>query len=242
MQILIRRDYDDLSEQAARIVAEAVRAKPQLTLCLPTGSTPKGMYRLLIRMLRERRIDFSRVSFFILDEYVGLRPDHPNSFRAYLWREFLNYVNVRKANVYMADENYEITIRRLGGIDLLISGIGVNGHIAFNEPGSAFDSRTRIVELAESTLATMAPSFAPDELPRHAITMGLGTILEARRIVLLASGSTKAGILARMLNEDITPDVPASALRLHSNVTVIADESAAEMYRVSQQQQEKISR
>src|SRR3954469_1970710 len=186
MQISIRRDYDDLSEHAARIVAEAVRAKPQLTLCLPTGNTPKGMYRLLIRMLRERRIDFSRVSFFNLDEYVGLRADHPNSFRAYLWREFLNYVNVRRANVYPADENYEITIRRLGGIDLLISGIGLNGHIDFNEPGSPFESRTRIVELADSTLSSIGPSFAPDELPRHAITMGLGTILEAHRILLLA--------------------------------------------------------
>jgi glucosamine-6-phosphate deaminase len=238
MQILIRRDYDDLSEQAARIVAEAVRAKPQLTLCLPTGSTPKGMYRLLIRMLRERRIDFSRVSFFNLDEYVGLRPDHPNSFRAYLWKEFLNYINVRKANVYMADENYETTIRRLGGIDLLISGIGLNGHIAFNEPGSPFDSRTRIVELADSTLATMTPFFTPNEMPRHAITMGLGTILDAHRIVLLASGSSKSHILARTLNEDITIDVPASAVRLHSNVTVIADESAAAMYKSSQQQHE----
>jgi len=164
---------------------------------------------------------------------VGLRPGHPQSFRAYLWRVFLNYINVRPANVYLPDENYEETIRRSRGIDLLISGIGVNGHIAFNEPGSTLDSRTRIVELADSTIELMKASFSPGELPRQAITMGLATILEARRTLLLASGSSKAQILARVLTGQITTDVPASALRLHSNLTVIADEEAAAILRRS---------
>ncbi len=232
MEIQIRADYDDMSKEAARIVAEAIRAKPQLVLGVPSGNTPKGMYRELIRMYRQKnRLDFSKVRFFLLDEYMGLRPGHPDSFRAYLWRVFLNYINVRPANVYLPEENYEKTIRRSRGIDLLISGIGVNGHIAFNEPGSTLDSRTRIVELADSTIELMKISFSPRDLPRQAITMGLGTILEARGILLLASGSRKAQILGRALTGQITTDVPASVLRLHSNLTVIADEEAAAIYR-----------
>jgi len=235
MEIQIRADYDDMSKEAARIVAEAIRAKPQLVLGVPSGNTPKGMYRELIRMYRQKnRLDFSKVRFFLLDEYMGLRPGHPDSFRAYLWRVFLNYINVRPANVYLPEENYEKTIRRSRGIDLLISGIGVNGHIAFNEPGSTLDSRTRIVELADSTIELMKISFSPRDLPRQAITMGLGTILEARGILLLASGSRKAQILGRALTGQITTDVPASVLRLHSNLTVIADEEAATILRRSE--------
>src|SRR4051812_24973856 len=157
------------------------------------------MYRELIRLYQQRQVDFSKVKVFLLDEYAGLRRDHPQSFRAFLWINFLNYVNVYSANVCLPDENYEDAIRRAGGIDLLVCGIGVNGHIGFNEPGSRFDSRTRIVELAEPTIELMKVSFSPLELPRRAITMGLATILEARRIVLLASGSNKAEILARAL-------------------------------------------
>ena len=231
VKIHICADYDEMSEEAARSVAEAIRAKPKLVLCVPSGNTPKGMYQELIRMRRQSQLDFSKVKFFLLDEYIGLRPGHPQSFRADLWRVFLNYINVRPANVYLPDESYEETTRRSGGIDLLISGIGVNGHIAFNEPGSALDSRTRIVELEDSTIELMKTSFSPPELPRKAITMGLATILEARRILLLASGSPKAQILARALTGEITTDVPASALRLHSNLTVIADEEAAAIYR-----------
>jgi glucosamine-6-phosphate deaminase len=234
VKIHICADYDEMSEEAARIVAEAIRAKPQMVLAVPSGNTPKGMYQELIRMHRQKNhLDFSKVKFFLLDEYMGLRPGHAQSFRAYLWSVFLNYINVRPANVYLPDESYEETIRRSRGIDLLISGIGENGHIAFNEPGSTLDSRTRILELADSTIELMKTSFSPPELPRQAITMGLGTILEARRILLLASGSRKAQILARALTGEITTDIPASALRLHSNLTVIADEEAAAIYRRS---------
>src|SRR5436190_17218853 len=182
-------------------------------------------------MRRQNPLDFSKVKLFLLDEYIGLRPGHPPSFRADLWRVFLNYINVRPANVYLPDESYEETTRRSGGIDLLISGIGVNGHIAFNEPGSTLDSRTRIVELADSTIELMRSSFSPHELPHQAITMGLATILEARRIVLLASGSHKAQILAKAFAGEITTHVPASVLGLHSHLTVMADEEAAAIYR-----------
>jgi glucosamine-6-phosphate deaminase len=231
MQVLIKRDYEELSRQAARLVAEAIRVKPKLVLCLAAGNTPQGMYRELIRIHRETRLDFSRVSFFQLDEYAGLRSDHPQSFRVILWRTFLNYINVRRANVYLPDESYDQTIQKLGGIDLLISGIGVNGHLAFNEPGSNFDSRTRLVDLADSTLQLMKGNFPPDEVPHQAITMGLGTIFDARRILLIASGTSKAVMLARALTEGVTPEVPASLLQRHPNVTVIADEEAAAIYR-----------
>ncbi|PYS19360.1 MAG: glucosamine-6-phosphate deaminase, partial [Acidobacteria bacterium] len=164
VKIHICADYDEMSEEAARSVAEAIRAKPKLVLCVPSGNTPKGMYQELIRMRRQNQLDFSKVKFFLLDEYLRLRPGHPQSFRTYLWRVFLNYINVRPANVYLPDESYEETTRRSGGIDLLISGIGVNGHIAFNEPGSALESRTRIVELEDSTIELMKTSFSPPEL------------------------------------------------------------------------------
>ncbi len=231
VNIHICADYDGMSEQAARTVAEAIHAKPHLVLCLPSGNTPEGMYRELIRMHRHNHLDFSKVKFFLLDEYWGLPDDHPQSFRAFLWRVFLNHVKVHPANVYPPHETYDETVQRAGGIDLLICGIGVNGHIAFNEPGSALDSRTRIVELADSTIALMRSSFSPHELPHQAITMGVATILEARRILLLASGSHKAQILARAFAREITTDVPASVLRLHSNLIVIADEGAATIYR-----------
>jgi glucosamine-6-phosphate deaminase len=240
VEIVVLRNYEQVSEQAARVVSDAMQGRPTLSICLPTGNTPRGMYRLLIRMYREKRLDFSRVIFFMLDEYVGLRSDHPYALRASLWREFLNFVNVRRANVYMPDESYEETIRRVGGIDLLICGIGVNGHLAFNEPGSPLDSRTRVVELTDSSIESIKGNFTRDELPNHALTVGLGTILDAHRVVMLASGSRKASALSRALTEEISPSIPASVLRLHSNAMVIADEDAAALYRVSGHQ-EKVS-
>src|SRR5207247_8560196 len=146
VRVHICGDDDEMSAEAARALAGAIRAKPQLVLAVPSGNTPKGMYQELIRMRGQNHLDFSKVKFFLLDEYMGLRPGHPQSFRAYLWSVFLNYINVRPANVYLPDESYEETTRRSGGIDLLISGIGVNGYIAFNEPGSTLDSRNGIVE------------------------------------------------------------------------------------------------
>ena len=231
MRVVITADYDEMSQQAAALVSEAIRSKPQLVLGVAAGNTPRGMYRELIRLYREIRLDFSRVSFLQIDEYLGLRPDHPQSFRSFLWRTFFNYVNVRRANIYVPSELYDETIQRLGGMDFLVTGIGVNGHIAFNEPGSPFDSRTRLVELADSTVNLIRPNFSEGELPGHGITMGLATIFEARRILLIASGRSKAEILARALTGNVTPEVPASMLQRHPNLTVIADEEAAAVYR-----------
>lgn len=213
MQILVTPDYRTMSHSAAEIVAEAMQLKPDLVLALPAGNTPTGMYE----ELAAEQLDFSRVKTFNLDEYVGLTAHDPRSFRAYMQRIFFDHVNVRPENIHFPDENYDKTIRAAGGIDLLILGIGLNGHIAFNEPGSAVTSRTRIVDLAPETAAPV----------RRGITMGIATILEARRILLLAAGSSKKEVLRRALEDPIDESLPASALRLHSDLTVIADSAAS---------------
>jgi len=226
VNLIVRSGYDEVSTEAAQIVAETLRALPDASLCLPTGRTPRGMYRDLIRLHRSEQLDFSRVRIFQLDEYAGLEPNHPLSFKSYLSHEFLNHVNVQRANIHFIEDNYEQHIRDAGGIDLLILGIGANGHLGFNEPGSEPDSRTRIVQLADSTISGMRQTFTPEELPHRAITIGLATIMEARRILLLASGTEKTSILSQALTEPVTAAVPATILQSHANVTVIADEDA----------------
>ena len=213
MRVLVTPDYRTLNRDAAEIIADAVRLKPDLTLGLPTGNTPLGMYEDLVR----RGVDFSRVTTFNLDEYVGLAPDDARSFMAYMHRQFFDHVNVKPERIHFPDDDYEQAIRAAGGIDLLILGIGANGHIAFNEPGSSFSSRTRVVDLAPETVGPV----------RRGITMGIATILEARRILLLASGSAKAGIVQRSLYGPVSESIPASALQLHSDVTVILDKNAS---------------
>jgi glucosamine-6-phosphate deaminase len=229
MDLIVKPDYLAVSIEAARIVADSVRRVPNIRLGLPTGRTPLGMYRHLIHLHRTERLDFSRVRLFHLDEYLGIRSDNPNSFKSYLFREFFNLVNVRRANIYLIDENYEQTIREAGGIDLLILGIGANGHLAFNEPGSAPDSRTRVVRLADSTIEGARRVFGSQELPHEAITVGVGTIMDARRILLMASGSEKAAILAKAIGKPVNAAIPASILQSHTSLTVIADEDASRL-------------
>jgi glucosamine-6-phosphate deaminase len=224
MQVIFKPDYKEMSVAAARILATAISAKPQLSVCLAAGNTPTGTYREMIRLRKIAGLDFSNAAFFYLDDYVGLPGDHPESFRFYLDHELFLPGHVDPAHVYAPDLHYEETIRRYGGIDLLICGIGKNGHLAFNEPGSPVDSRTRIVDLAESTVEGLRGKFRPDEIPRQAITMGLATIMEARQILLLANGPEKAGILSRALNGPLTTDVPASILQRHSQLTVLTDQ------------------
>jgi len=213
-----------MSATAAKLVADSVKAAPRLSLCLAAGSTPAGMYRELVRLNKAEGLDFSAATFFFLDDYVGLPADHPESFKSFLWREFFGPIHISAARVHVPDANYEKTIRAAVGIDLLICGIGPNGHVAFNEPGTPVDSRTRIVELADSTLDELRGRFTPEEMPRQAITMGLATILESNQIFLLVSGAKKAAILSRALFGPITTDVPATILRMHPNVTVITDQ------------------
>jgi glucosamine-6-phosphate deaminase len=213
MHVLVTPDYRTLSRQGAEIVGEAVRLTPDLVLGLPAGNTPTGMYEELAR----EHPDFSKVKTFNIDEYAGLEESDPRSFRAFMQRIFFDHVNVAKSNIHFPDERYEDTIRAAGGIDLLILGIGRNGHIAFNEPASRFDSRTRIVDLAPETAGPV----------RRGITMGIATILEARKILLLASGAAKRVVLKRALEEPVTESLPASALQLHPDVTVIMDADAS---------------
>jgi len=195
------------------------------------------MYAALLCNYRDESLDFSGLRTFNLDEYLGLAPEHPKSYHAYMREHFFDHVNIPESNRHIPAgspdvdvnsecEKYENAIRESGGIDLLILGIGANGHIAFNEPGSPFDSRTRVVELAAETIANARNYFANEaNVPDKAITMGIGTILEARRILLLASGVHKAESVKRALNGPVSESVPASALQLHPRVIAILDQS-----------------
>ena len=231
MRLLVTPDYETLSGEAAAIVVKSLRLKASLTLGLPTGQTPLGMYEELIRNYRSQIADFSAVTTFNLDEYLGLLPSDHRSFHAYMRSRFFDHINVDPHNIHIPGcsseiaiaaecERYETLIQQCGGIDLLIVGIGTNGHIAFNEPGSPLDSRTRVVTLAPETIQTTGK-----DMPDRAITMGVGTILEARKILLLASGAKKAEIVRRALRGRVTEAVPASALQLHSDVIVMIDEN-----------------
>ena len=228
MRVLVAPDYRTLSRTASELVLKAIRRKRELTLGLPTGNTPLGMYEELVRSYRGQRIDFSGITTFNLDEYLGLQRNDPHSYRFYMQRHFFDHVNVAPRNVHIPEEagSYEEKIREAGGIDLLVVGIGRNGHIAFNEPGSSFASRTREVMLAPETIANAETHFQGAPVPPRAITMGIGTILESRCIVLLASGASKADIVRRALNGPVSESVPASALQMHQNVIAILDEEA----------------
>jgi len=238
MRLLVAPDYTALSEAAAELVLNALHAKPNLTLGLPTGETPIGMYNALVRRYRAEHLDFSQVRTFNLDEYLGVGLAHPNSYHSYMRERFFDHVNIPMVNQHIPDgspgidaavecEKYESAIRDNGGIDLLIAGIGANGHIAFNEPGSPLDSRTRAVDLSPETIANAGRSFHDKSaVPRRAITMGVASILEARRILLLASGAHKADAVRRALDGPVAESAPASALQLHPRVIVLVDEAA----------------
>ena len=239
MLILLKADYDELSREAARMVANAVTDNPSIVLGLATGRTMLGMYNELVRLCKEQPVDFSRVTTFNLDEYLGLSADHPASLHSFMKQNFFSRVNVNPAKVHILDGtiaddydeycvSYERAIRDAGGIDLQILGIGRNGHIGFNEPTSGFASRTRLNALTNETIEDNRRFFSPEEkMPQCAITMGVGTILEARKILILATGSAKAEAVARAIEGPITASVTASCLQLHSDVTLLIDESAA---------------
>jgi glucosamine-6-phosphate deaminase len=209
-------DYPSLSFSAAQLVAELIRSKPHAVIGLAAGNTPVGTYQELVRRHREENLDFSGLTLFTLDEYEGLDETHPQSFARFFRERLLDHINVPARNVHLLSEDtfpaYEQSIKDAGGIDLQILGIGKNGHIAFNEPGSSFASRTRRV--------TLAHQGAPGT-PLTAITMGVETILEARRVLLLSAGPEKTAILAAAVHGPITESVPASVLQRHREVTVL---------------------
>jgi glucosamine-6-phosphate deaminase len=238
VRVIIKPDRVQASRYAARIVARLVRRKPRCVLGLATGSTPQGLYGELIRLHRDAGLDFSQVVTFNLDEYVGLGPDHPQSYRYFMQQSLFNEINIPAQNTHVPDglatdfavscERYEQQIRDAGGIDLQILGVGTDGHIAFNEPGSSLGSRTRLKSLTSETIQDNARFFGSRErVPRLAVTVGVGTILESRRCLLLAFGRGKADAIRDTVEGSVTAQVTASALQLHREVTVILDETAA---------------
>ena len=238
MKVIIKKNYEELSKEAAETIKEAIQKKPNLVLGLATGSTPIGTYQELARMYREKELDFSKVVIFNLDEYLGLPADHPQSYHYFMYENLLNHVNINQENFHIPDgmtkniekfcQEYEEKIQKAGGIDLQLLGIGSDGHIGFNEPGTPLDSRTQLVKLAESTIKDNSRFFEKEEdVPRFAITMGAQTIFEAKRILLLASGENKAEAVAKFIEGPITPQITASILQKHPDVIVILDEAAA---------------
>jgi glucosamine-6-phosphate deaminase len=239
MLVILKRDDEEISRQAAQLIASAVHRKPALVLGLATGSTMLGVYKHLVALHQQGSLDFSQAVTFNLDEYLGLPAAHPQSFRHFMHENLFAHVNVDPRNIHIPDgtirgnydqycASYEETIRKAGGIDVQLLGIGRNGHIGFNEPTSSIGSRTRLKVLSQDTLDDNSKFFAPgEESPRCAITMGIGTILEARKILLLATSVSKAAAVAKSIEGPITSAVSASALQLHSDVTFIIDDAAA---------------
>lgn len=237
MQIYRTRDYDDMSRATANIIAAQVTMKPDCVLGLATGSSPVGTYKQLIQHHENGDLDFSRVTSVNLDEYKGLSGDNDQSYRYFMNHNLFNHINIQLGRTFVPDgtepdavkacQSYNQIIRDCGGIDLQLLGLGNNGHIGFNEPADNFEKETHCVDLTASTIEANKRFFASeDEVPRQAYTMGIGNIMQARKILVIVSGESKADILKQVVSGPITPAVPASILQLHSDVTIIADEAA----------------
>jgi glucosamine-6-phosphate deaminase len=230
-------DYEAMSAAVADAVARRLREEPSTVFLLPTGTTPLGMYRRLVEMHRRGELSFAKATFFNLDEYLGLKPDHPASYHVYMKENFYGLIDADPARIFVPNgaaddpeaegERYEAAIRESGGIDVCVLGIGRNGHIGFNEPGAPFDSRTRVVELSESTRKVNASDFEADRAPERAITAGMATIFDSKSVLLLASGTNKAGAVAAAVEDEVSESVPASMLKKHPNTTLFLDEDAA---------------
>lgn len=239
MLVVLKKTQEEIARHTAQVIASAVRKKPSITLGLATGGTMIGIYKELVRLHKYESLDFSRVTTFNLDEYLGLPADHPQSFRYFMRENFFDHVNVPPSNVHIPDGKisgnyehyclgYEEAIRKAGGIDLQLLGIGRNGHIGFNEPTSSLASRTRLKVLTQETIEDNRKFFSTgEEIPDCAITMGIGTILEARKVLLVATGDSKATAVAKSIEGPIACAVSASSLQLHPDVTFLVDEPAA---------------
>lgn len=238
MQVIVAKDYDELSRWAAEAVAAQILEKPDSVLGLATGGTPLGMYRELKRMHQEGKLDLARVKTFNLDEYIGLPADHPESYHHYMQENFFRHVNLPADQAHVPDgtagdlavecQRYEEMIQAAGSIDLQVLGIGANGHIGFNEPGTEFGAVTHVLSLDPRTIKANARFFgSEDQVPRQAISMGIKTIMKSRKIILLASGTDKAEAIMRTVTGPVTVDMPASILQLHPNVTLLVDKAAA---------------
>lgn len=240
MKIIIAENYEEMSRRAADVIASCVNNKPACTLGLATGSTPIGLYSCLVSDYEAGNVSFKDIQSFNLDEYRGLDPKHPQSYRYFMQQNLFDHVDIDVARTHVPDganpdadaacAAYETAIERSGGIDLQLLGLGHNGHIGFNEPCDAFPVTTHVVNLTESTIAANSRLFdSADEVPRQAYTMGIGTIMKARSVLVVASGADKAQIVHDAFTGPVTPQVPASVLQLHPSVTVIVDAEAGSM-------------
>ena len=238
MNIIVVKDYNEMSRKAAHLFVGQILQKPDSVLGLATGSTPLGLYSELIKFYKEGMIDFQDVLAFNLDEYLGLEPSHEQSYAKFMQDNLFKHINMQADNYHIPSgtavdfeaecDRYEGLIAKAGGIDLQILGIGRNGHIGFNEPDIKFEAITHVVQLDDQTISDNARFFKNiDHVPKMAISMGIKTIMQSRGIILLASGLEKADAVAGMVKGKITPELPASVLQLHPNVTIIVDEAAA---------------
>lgn len=232
MRIIKAKNYEEVSERAAMLIGAQVQMKPNAVLGLATGSSPIGTYKNLITWFEQGKLDFSQISSINLDEYIGLTGENSQSYRYFMETNLFSHINIKKENTYVPNGlavdaatecfQYDQNIKKVGGIDLQLLGIGPNGHIGFNEPAECFIEHTHVVDLAESTILANARFFASEkEVPRQAITMGVGGIMSARKILLIANGASKAKIIEKMMEGEVDPKLPASILKLHQDCTII---------------------
>jgi glucosamine-6-phosphate deaminase len=247
MRVIIQPDYDAVSAWAAAYVANAINtfkptAQKPFVLGLPTGSSPLGMYKELARLNKERVVDFRNVVTFNMDEYVNLPKEHPESYYSFMWNNFFSHINIKKTNANILNgnaknleaecERYEKKIKRFGGIDLFVGGIGPDGHIAFNEPGSSLASRTRVKTLTEDTIIANSRFFGGDvnKVPKTALTVGVGTVMDAREVLIIVSGHNKARALQEAVERGVNHMWTVSCLQLHPRGILVCDDAAtAEM-------------
>ena len=234
MEIKPINSYDAMSKLAAKIVAGQIINKPKMVLGFATGSTPLGMYRELVKLYKKGKLDFSKVITFNLDEYLGLSPEHPQSYHYYMYENFFNHVNIEEKNIHIPKGdtkdpvqeclNYEREIEKVGGIDLQVLGIGVNGHVGFNEPNINLEARTHVIQLSNETIRANSRFFKNlDKVPRKAITMGMATIMKSKKIILMAWGVGKKKPILKVISGHIATDVPASLLQVHNDVILVVD-------------------
>ena len=245
MRLIIQPDYTGISQWAAEYVVSKINAaqptaqKP-FVLGLPTGSSPLGMYRALVAAHQAGRVSFEHVVTFNMDEYVGIPEEHPESYHTFMWKNFFQHIDIKKENVHILNGNasdleaeckaYEAAIEAVGGIDLFLGGIGPDGHIAFNEPGSSLRSRTRIKTLTSDTRIANSRFFdnEPEKVPAHALTVGVGTVMDAKEVLILVNGHNKAEALHAAVEGGITQKWTISALQMHEHGTIVCDESATD--------------
>jgi glucosamine-6-phosphate deaminase len=234
MEYIHTSDYQTLGQQAARFIAREILQNPAMVLGLPTGGTPISMYRYLAKLVAEKLISFAQVQTFNLDEYAGLSAKHPQSYYMFMQEHFISQVDINPAKFTIPQgdtpdlqtecQRYDNLLEESGGLDLQVLGLGLNGHIGFNEPSLDLHVRTHVVDLTPETIKANARYFTSiDQVPQQAITMGIGSIMQARKILLLVSGEEKRTILYKTLLGPVRPEVPASVLQLHANLTVISD-------------------